>query len=93
MPSRRDSWILCSKHALGKVGSGWRGKWELKCQDLNGLSSPLTSSPVVSAALDKPKTDEGPWFHMLHKALGSLWWPLDTLGLAQLRMRRNATCS
>lgn len=93
MPSRRGSWTLCSEHTLGKVWSSWRAKWELKCQDLNGLSSPLASLPVVSAALDQPKTNEGPWFHMLHEALGSLWWPLDPPGLAQLRLRRNATCS
>lgn len=42
------------------------GKMGLKCQDLRGLSSSLTSLPMVSALLEQPETDEGPRFHMLH---------------------------
>lgn len=60
----------------GKMGSASRAKQGLKCQDLHGLSSPLTSLPVVSALLEQPETGERPWVHVLCEALGSLWWPL-----------------
>lgn len=59
----------------GKMGSVSRAKQGLKCQDLHGLSPPLTSLPVLSALLEQPETDERPWFHVLRKAFGSLWWP------------------